>query len=109
MGPLPDDLAKSIMELGGTTPFWTGRSDLEDAAKNWRKIYAKVFKTAGVDGHPHQFRHSCAKRLLIAGIPLGYVASLLGHSEAICQKHYSKWITERQTAVEKAVRATWKG
>jgi integrase len=58
-------------------------------------------------GPPHQFRHTVAKRLLVAGIPVGYVASLLGHSEIICQKHYSKWIHERQAAVEKAIRGTW--
>jgi integrase len=106
--PIPDDLAKVFLALKGETPFWSGKSDLEDITKNWRKIYTKIFKAGGVDGHPHQFRHTTAKRLLVAGVPVGYVASLLGHSEAICQKHYSKWISERQNAMEKAIRGTWK-
>ena len=105
--PIPNDLAKEFSALEGETPFWSGKSDLEDLTKNWRNIYTKIFKAAGIAGHPHQFRHTCAKRLLVAGIPVGYVASLLGHSESICQKHYSKWIHERQAAVEKAIRATW--
>ena len=38
-------------------PFWTGKSDLEDLTKNWRKIFTKIFEAAGVEGHPLQFRH----------------------------------------------------
>jgi integrase/recombinase XerD len=106
--PIPPKLAKGILGLDGDTPFWSGKSDLEDVTKNWRKIYTKVFKAAGVEGHPHQFRHTTAKRLLVAGVPVGYVASVLGHSVTICEKHYSKWIPERQAAVENAIRGTWK-
>ena len=60
-------------------------------------------------GHPHQFRHTFAKRLLIAGVPVGTVAILLGHRKvAITEKHYSRWITERQAIVDAAVRGSWK-
>jgi integrase/recombinase XerC len=107
--PVRNDLAKEILALNGDTPFWSGASDLEDITKNWRKIYSKVFDAAGVDGHPHQFRHTAAKRWLIDGLSVSHVASLLGDSEAIVRKHYSKWIPERQEALENAVRATWKG
>lgn len=104
--PLMNELAKSILALDGDTPFWSGKSDLEDAAKNWRKIYARIFRAAKVSGgHPHQFRHTTAKRLLVAGVPIGHVPTLLGHSVNICEKHYSKWIPERQTAFEKAIRS----
>ena len=106
--PIPTDLAKAILALEGDTPFWSGRSDLEDITKNWRKIYTKIFKAAGVDGHPHQFRHTMAKRLLVKGVSAGFVASVLGDSEEIVRRHYSKWIPERQAAVDKAIRATWK-
>jgi integrase len=105
--PLPDDLAQRFLKLENDTPFWTGISDLEDAAKNYQKIFAKLFKQAGVKGTPHQFRHTTAKRLLIAGVPIGHVAALLGHSEQVCRKHYGKWIGERQLALDNVIRATW--
>jgi integrase len=93
-----------------TLPFSSGETSMEHAAKNWRKIFSRVFKAAGVKGHPHQFRHTFAKRLLIAGVPVGYVATLLGHSKvAITERSYSKWIAERQSVVDTAVRATWNG
>jgi site-specific recombinase XerD len=106
--PIPNDLAKAILALDGDTPFWSGKSDLEDITKNWRKIYARIFKAAGINGHPHQFRHTAAKRLLVKGVSAVFVASVLGDSEEIVRRHYSKWIPERQAAVDKAIRATWK-
>jgi integrase/recombinase XerD len=105
--PIQNKLARAIMELEGDHPFWTGKSDLEDRTKNWRKIYGRVFKSAGVEGHPHQFRHVFAKRLLVKGTPVGFVASLLGNTEEVCRRSYAKWLPERQTALNKAVEATW--
>lgn len=105
--PVPDALAHAFLAFEGEHPFWSGTSDMEAAAKNWRKIYTRIFKTAGIDGHPHMFRHTFAKRLLTRGVPIGYVASLLGNTEKVCAKNYAKWVVERQTAVDKAVRAGW--
>ena len=108
--PLPNDVAKDVLAIGnGDYPFWTGKSNAEDCAAHWRKSFSKLFKQAGVPGHPHQFRHTFAKRLLIAGVPVGTVAILLGHRKvAITEKHYSRWITERQAVVDAAVRGSWK-
>jgi len=106
--PIPNDLAKAILALDGDTPFWSGKSDLEDITKKWRKIYTKIFEAAGAEGHPHQFRHTTPKRFLVKGVSTGFVASVLGDSEEIVRRHYSKWIPERQEAVDKAIRATWK-
>jgi site-specific recombinase XerD len=106
--PIADELAESVLALDGDTPFWTGKSDLEHLTSNWRKIYTKIFEAAGVEGHPHQFRHTCAKRLLVKGVPIGFVAAVLGDGEDVVRKHYSKWIPERQAALESAIRGTWK-
>ena len=103
--PIPSELRNSILALDGETPFWSGKSDLEDVTKNWRKIYERVFTSAGIEGHPHQFRHTTAKRLLVRGVSIDHVASLLGHGVKVCQKHYSKWVPERQDAFDKAIRA----
>lgn len=105
--PIPDALATRFHALNGETPFWTGKSDLEHLTANWRVIYGRVFKAAKIEGHPHQFRHTTAKRLLVQGVSTSFVASLLGDSEEIVRKHYSKWISERQEALEKAIRSTW--
>jgi site-specific recombinase XerD len=106
--PIPDELGKAFHALKGETPFWSGKSDLDHLTKNWRKIYTKIFKTAGINGHPHQFRHTAAKRLLVRGLSVAYVATLLGNTEKIVEKHYSKWIPESQQAFDNAIRATWK-
>jgi integrase/recombinase XerD len=107
--PLPDDVAQSVLALDSEYPFWTRKSSMEKCASNWRKIFSRVFKASGVSGHPHQLRHTFAKRLLAAGVPVGYVATLLGHSKvAVTERHYSRWIAERQAVVDAAVRATWK-
>jgi integrase/recombinase XerD len=106
--PIPNELAQSILDLDRDTPFWTGQSDWEDATKNWRNIFSRVFKAAGINGHPHQFRHTMAKRLLVNGVPIGFVASILGNSEAVCRRSYAKWLPERQAALDKAVRGAWK-
>jgi site-specific recombinase XerD len=105
--PIPDDLAARFMKLDRDTPFWTGTSDTEDATKNFQKIFKRVFRRAGVKGTPHQLRHTTVKRLLVKGVPIGHIASLLGHSEQVCRKHYSKWIGDRQTALDNVIRATW--
>ena len=86
--PIPHNLGKAFHVLDGETPFWTGKSDLDHLTKNWRKIYTKIFKAAGIDGHPHQFRHTAAKRSLVAGLSVSHVATLLANSEDIVRKHF---------------------
>jgi hypothetical protein len=46
-----------------------------------------------------------AKRLLVKGVPTGFVASVLGDSEEIVRK----WISERQEAIDRASRDSWNG
>lgn len=57
----------------------------------------------GFQGHPHQFRHTFAKRMLLKGVSVLSVSKLLGHSSyKITESTYSRWIAERQRA-----RAPW--
>ena len=37
-------------------------------------------RAAVEDGHPHRFRHDCARRLVAAGVDLPTVAALLEHA-----------------------------
>ena len=48
---------------------------------------------------PHRFRHTFVRILLEKGIPLPAVAELIGDSEQMVRKHYSKWVPERQARI----------
>jgi integrase len=77
--PIQDGLMKEIQVLPGKHPFWSGESTSDDCSSVWQEAFRKLFKHAGVEGHPHQFRHTLAKNLLIAEVPLETVSVLLGH------------------------------
>jgi integrase len=66
----------------------------------WRnKRLHKVFKLAGPfeeKATPHRFRHTFVRILLEKGVPVPDVAELIGDTEEIVRKHYSRWITSRQ-------------
>jgi integrase len=105
--PIKDDLALALRALG-EHPFWSGHSRLQDATKNWREIFTKVFKAAGVEGTPHQLGHTAAKRWILAGLPVLSLSKPLGHKNIqITQDTYMRMIEERQNALDAEVRATW--
>jgi integrase len=106
--PIPDKVAEAVLGIPGEHPFWTGKSNTEDCAATWRKSFAKLFKLAVIEGTPHQFRHTLAKRMLVSGVPIALVSQVLGHRKTeVTQRHYNKWVPERQTKLEEAVRNTW--
>ncbi len=107
--PIPADVAESIVCIPGKHPFWSGESNAEDCAATWRKAFARLFKQVGIQGYIHQFRHTFAKRLLLSGAPMDLVSQLLGHRKIeITQRHYNKWVPERQKLLEDSVRKLWK-
>ena len=74
----------------------------------WQEAYRKLFRHAGIAGHPHRFRHTFAKNLLINEVPLETVSLLLGHRKlAITEKHYARFVPERQALIEIQVRKMW--
>ena len=84
--------------------FWSGHSTMEAAVSVWRKRLAKVFEDAGIDnGHSHRFRDSFAVSMLASGVSMEHVATLLGNSVKIVQKHYAPWETKRQEALDEAI------
>lgn len=66
----------------------------------WRnKRLHKVFELAGPfeeKATPHRFRHTFVRILLEKGVPVPDVAELIGDTEEIVRKHYSRWIASRQ-------------
>jgi integrase len=97
-----------IQRLPGKHPFWSGQSTAANCTSVWQEAYRKLFRHAGIAGHPHRFRHTFAKNLLINEVPLETVSLLLGHRKlAITEKHYARFVPERQALIEIQVRKMW--
>lgn len=106
--PVEDYVVKDIQALPGDYPFWSGESSAESCSSVWQEAYRKLFKQAGITGHPHRFRHTFAKNLLLAEVPLETVSLLLGHKKlSITEKHYARFVPERQALIEAQIRKSW--
>jgi integrase/recombinase XerD len=109
--PLPksvSDALRSLPKLNAQYFFWDAETKSPTVPKEYGKLLEKVFTAAGVDGTSHQFRHTFACEMLIAGMPLETVSKLLGHrSIAVTERHYAAWVPERQTKLETAVKSAW--
>lgn len=58
-------------------------------ATNFKRSWTALCKAAGVTGaRPHDLRHSCATRLIAAGVPLAEVSRVLGHSNVTTTYRY---------------------
>jgi len=103
--PLQTKVVDAILALPGKHPFWSGEGTAATCATIWQEAYRKLFKHAGIEGHPHRFRHTFAKNLLVSEVPLETVSLLLGHRKlAITEKHYARFVPERQALIEAQVR-----
>jgi integrase len=106
--PIQEHVVRAIEALPGRYPFWSGESTPENCSSVWQEAYRKLFKQAGISGHPHRFRHTFAKNLLLSEVPLETVSLLLGHKKlAITEKHYARFVPERQALIESQVRKSW--
>ena len=76
-------------------------------SERWRENLAKVFKLAGTFNEPptpHRFRHTFVRILLEKGVPGGDIAELIGDTEAVLKRHYSKWMPERQARLTRILK-----
>lgn len=106
--PVQPEIVEAIEALPGRYPFWSGDSLPENCSSVWQEAYRKLFKHAGIPGHPHRFRHTFAKNLLVNEVPLETVSLLLGHKKlAITERHYARFVPERQALIEAQVRKMW--
>lgn len=84
--------------------FSYGAAGTTDAG-HWSRRLKKVFKLAEIkNGHSHRFRHTFAVSLLQEGASTPEVATLLGNTAAVVEKHYSAWVKSRQDALEGLLR-----
>jgi integrase len=110
--PLPDSVLMALEASPRTCGkyfSWTGAGKLKSAVEDWQRSLGKLFELAKVpDGHAHRFRRTFAVELLLAGVPMGRVSVVLGHSSArVTEKHYAAWVRARLEQLEADVRRTW--
>lgn len=107
--PLPEKLTVALKELKnpGDYFFFSGEGKVKSAISSWDRTLRIVMKKAGIKGHAHQFRTTMATELLSEGVPVETVAAILGHSPAICLKHYAPWVKTRQDSLEVAIKKIW--
>lgn len=108
--PIPkfvEEMLSAVPRLGRYY-FQTGEATLKTVRGGWDRTLRTILKLAKVKhGSAHVFRHTLATDLLAKGVPVETVAAILGHSPAICLKHYAPWVRSRQAALESAVRLVW--
>jgi integrase/recombinase XerD len=109
--PLKPELLESLETVKPKAGYYFINSDSTNpisVAEYWRQKIQKVFKEAKIGGHPHQFRDTFSVNLLKAGVPIGTISILLGHSSvAITEKHYAPWVKERQEMLTEALQKLW--
>jgi len=107
--PLPPDLLHELEQIPQHNLFQSpeGSQRGETVSDYWRDQLIKVFKRAGIKGHPHRFRHSLAVNMLSTGSSVEDVAAVLGNSPAIVSKHYSAWVQARQDRIDVQIQKAW--
>jgi integrase/recombinase XerD len=114
--PIPADVAKELITVANENEryvFWTGEGTGETIAKTWANRYVRpIFEAAGIpcDGHmlSHRLRDTFAVDLLQKGVPLEEVSKALGHTSIkTTERHYARWIKERQDRLDTLVMGTW--
>jgi integrase/recombinase XerD len=114
--PIPSDVAKELLAVANGNEryvFWTGEGTGETIAKTWANRYVRpIFEAAGIpcDGHmlSHRLRDTFAVDLLQKGVPLEEVSKALGHTSIkTTERHYARWIKERQDRLDTLVMGTW--
>jgi len=110
--PLPEFVVEEVHRAGalysGKYFFWSGHGEIKSCVNDWQRTLARLSKLAGVKFHAHQLRDSFAVDLLSNGVSLEDVATLLGNTIKIAEKHYAPWVKSRQISLEKSIEKAWK-
>jgi site-specific recombinase XerD len=110
--PLPDFVVKEVHRAGalhsGIHFFWSGHGEIKSCVNDWQRTLARLSKLAGVKFHAHQLRDSFAVDLLSNGVSLEDVATLLGNTIKIAERHYAPWVKSRQISLEKSIEKAWR-
>jgi integrase len=105
--PAHPEIVSALEEMNGRYFFWSGNGTIHSAVTDWWRTLKRLGKVAHIKVHAHRFRHTLAVELLSNGIPVSEVAAILGNTPRIVEKHYSQWISQRQDAINAAVKKVW--
>lgn len=110
--PLPDFVVKELDKAGklvsGEYFFWSGHGEIKSCVNDWQRTLARLSDIAGVKFHAHRLRDSFAVDLLSNGVSLEDVATLLGNTVKIAERHYAPWVKSRQISLEKSIEKAWR-
>jgi site-specific recombinase XerD len=108
---IPDWLVNRLsarQKKNGDLIFRAGEAtNMRAMSERWRENLNKIFKLAGPwaeKPHHHRCRHTFVRILLEKGVPTADVAELIGDTEDVLRKHYSKWIKTRQDRLTRILR-----
>jgi integrase len=103
--PLPVEVSKALESCESEINFSTGRGKVKTWTTEWEERLKTVFVIAGMpDAHSHMLRDTFSIRLLRKGVPMETVATLLGNTVKVVEKHYSPWV---KAGLEASIRKTW--
>jgi integrase len=89
----------------------TNSKDLNHITEGWLNKLNDVWRHCGPFEEkptPHRFRHTFARILLEnPEIPTRTIADLLGITEEILKKHYSKWMKGRHDSATQILKVAW--
>ena len=101
---IPLWLGKELLRVKNGNPhfvFITGEATTKGAVSTMDKMYRQVFRTAGIAGTSHMFRHTFSVELLKAGVDIRKVSKALGHSSVtITERYYAKWNKAQQDILD---------
>jgi site-specific recombinase XerD len=110
--PLPEEVVKQLAWAYELSPgkyfFWSGSGEVKSCVNDWQRTLGRLAKLSGVKFHAHMLRDTFAVELLQKGVSLENVATLLGNSTQIAEKHYSPWVKSRQDSLTLEIEKAWK-
>jgi site-specific recombinase XerD len=108
--PLPEFVVKVHNAHDGISNyvFWSGNGHIKSCVGDWWRTMQKLSALSGVKLHAHRLRNTFAVELLKSGATLETVATLLGNTIKVAEKHYAPWVLSRQVALEASVEKAWK-
>ena len=110
--PLPEEVVKQLAWAFELSPqkyfFWSGAGEVKSCVNDWQRTLSRLSKLSGVKFHAHMLRDTFAVELLQKGVSLENVATLLGSSMRIAEKHYSPWVKSRQDSLTAEIEKAWR-
>lgn len=108
---IPSKLGRELLKIKNGNPrhvFISGEATDKSAAGLFDKLYRRVFKAAGIQGHSHMLRHTFSVELLKAGVDIRKVSKALGHSSVtITERYYAKWNRAQQEILDADLKTAW--